>query len=288
MKTSLAHLPQAKQEQILQIMEIIREVATPEKIILFGSYAKGKQVEHRYTGKDGIHYEYISDYDFLVVTQNNTIKEYELEDIINNRTERFEPSINVQIHEIDYVNEGLEFGQYFFTDIVSEGILLYDTGKVQFATPKELTATEEKEKAQRYFDIWFVGGVGFFKSVGFNLQEKEYKIAAFELHQAAESFYYASLLVFTGYKPKTHNLWKLRKQAKVLSEDLFLIFPVETDKFENYLFDLLKRGYIDARYKSEYSITERELRSLIERVKRMKETVERICKEKISSIETIV
>lgn len=284
MKTSLSHLPQTNQEQILQIVDIIKEVAAPEKIILFGSYAKGKQVEHRYTGKDGIHYEYISDYDFLVVTRNNTIKEYELEDIINNRTERFEPSINVQIHEIDYVNEGLEFGQYFFTDIVKEGILLYDTGKVHFAAPKELTPTEEKEKAQRYFDIWFFGGIEFLKVSAFCLKEGSFKVGAFNLHQATESFYYSTLLVFTGYKPKTHNLWKLRKQSKDLSEELFLIFLVETDKFENHLFDLLKRGYIDARYKPEYSITERELKSLIERVKKMQEVVDRICKHKIASI----
>lgn len=284
MKTSLTHLPQNKQEQILQITEIIKEVAAPEKVILFGSYAKGKQVEHRYTGKDGIFYEYISDYDFLVVTKNNTIKEYELEDIINNRTKKVEPSINLQIHEIDYINEGLEFGQYFFNDIVSEGILLFDTGRVHFAEPRQLTPEEEKEKAQRYFDIWFPGGVGFLNSVGFNLKEGQYKIAAFELHQATESFYYASLLVFTGYKPKTHNIWKLRKQAKELSEELYLVFPVETDKYENHLFDLLKRSYIDARYKPEYSITEEELKALIERVKKMQETVEKICKNKITSI----
>jgi hypothetical protein len=63
-KTSLSQLPEAIQKEILQIAEIKKDVAKPEKIILFGSYAKGKQVEHRYTGKDGINYEYISDYDF--------------------------------------------------------------------------------------------------------------------------------------------------------------------------------------------------------------------------------
>ena len=80
MKTSLNHLPLSKRNQILEIVEIIKEVVFPEKIIIFGSYAKGKYVEHRYTGKDGIFYEYVSDYDFLVVTLNNTIKDYELED----------------------------------------------------------------------------------------------------------------------------------------------------------------------------------------------------------------
>jgi HEPN domain-containing protein/predicted nucleotidyltransferase len=284
MKTSLNHLPETKQKQILQIVEIIKEVAIPEKIILFGSYAKGKQVEHRYTGKDGAHYEYISDYDFLVVTKNNTVKEYELEDIINNRTDKFEPSINLQIHEIDYINEGLEFGQYFFTDIINEGILLYDTGNVHFADARQLTQEEEQEKSKRFFDTWFRGGVGFLNSVGFNLKEKEYKIAAFELHQATESFYYTTLLVFTGYKPKTHNLWKLRKHAKTLSEELFLVFPIETDKYENHLFDLLKRGYIDARYKHDFTITEKELEAIIARVKKMQEIVEKICNERIRSI----
>ena len=283
MKTTINHLPQSKLKQILQIVEIIKEATHPEKIILFGSYAKGKQVEHRYTGKDGIKYKYISDYDFLVVTKTNNIKEYELEDIINNRIGDFEPSVNIQVHEIDYINEGLEFGQYFFTDIINEGVLLFDTGQVQFAEPRKLTADEETEKAQRFFDIWFPQANEFLKGAGFYLTENSLKAGAFILHQATESLYYTTLLVFTGYKPKTHNLWKLRKHAKTLSEELFLIFPIETDKHENHLFDLLKRGYIDARYKPEYYITVEELASLIERVKEMQKIVERICIEKIKS-----
>jgi HEPN domain-containing protein/predicted nucleotidyltransferase len=287
MKTTLNHLPLSKRSQILEIVDIIKEVVSPEKIILFGSYAKGKYVEHRYTGKDGIFYEYVSDYDFLVVTQNNTIKEYELEDIVNSRTQHFKQPINLQIHEIDYVNEGLEFGQYFFTDIVNEGVLLYDTDLVDFAVPKELTLSEEKEIAQRYFDVWFSGGLALLNSVSFNFQQKQYKLAAFELHQATESFYYTTLLVFTGYKPKTHNLYKLRKQAKHLSEELFLLFPIETNKDEKNLFDLLKRGYIDARYKTDFVITEEELSKLILRINQMKSIVEKISKEKIQSfIET--
>ncbi len=287
MRTSLNHLPQSKRNQILEIVDIIKEVVAPEKIILFGSYAKGRYVEHRYTGKDGILYEYISDFDFLVVTYENTVKDYELEDIINSRTQHFKQPINLQIHEIDYINEGLEFGQYFFTDIVKEGVLLYDTDLVDFAEPKELTSTEEKDIAQRYFDIWFKRGIEFCIDTNNAFTRNSYNKAAFELHQATESFYYASLLVFTGYKPKTHNLLKLRKHAKHISEELFLIFPIETSKEDKSLFDLLKRGYIDARYKDDYVITKNELTILIKRVESMKGIVEKICKEKISSFVSI-
>lgn len=93
MKTSLNFLPKEKRQQILDIVVIIKEVVAPEKIILFGSYAKGKYVQHRYTGKDGILYEYVSDFDFLVVTKNNTVKEYELEDIVNSRTQHFKQPV---------------------------------------------------------------------------------------------------------------------------------------------------------------------------------------------------
>ena len=284
MKTSLSHLPQTKQEQILQIVEIIKEVAAPEKIILFGSYAKGKYVENRYTGKDGILYEYISDYDFLVVTKENNIKDYELEDIINSRTHHFKPPINLQIHEIDYINKGLEFGQYFFTDIVKEGVLLYDTYNVQFAELRELSPKEEKEISQRYFDIWYKRSNEFFIDAKNAFNRDSYSKAVFELHQTTESLYYAILLVFTGYKPKTHNLYKLRKYAKQISEELFLVFPVETDKNEKHLFDLLKSGYIDARYKDDFIITKEETIKLIEQVNRLVTIVEKLCKEKIASI----
>jgi len=39
MKISLSYLPQIKQDQIQQIVAIIKKAANPEKIILFGSYA---------------------------------------------------------------------------------------------------------------------------------------------------------------------------------------------------------------------------------------------------------
>lgn len=283
MKSSLSHLGQIKQEQILQIAEIIKEVASPEKIILFGSYAKGNYVEHCYTGKDGITYEYISDFDFLVVTQQSKIKDYELEDVILNKTQQFKVPINVQIHEIDYINKGLQFGQYFFTDIVKEGILLYDTNMLQFANLTEINTKQLKEISNNYFTIWFNRHNEFFIDARNAYDRKSYTKAAFELHQATESLYYVVLLVFQGYKPKSHNLYKLRKYSKQLSEELYLVFPVENDTMEKKIFDLLKSGYIDARYKEDFHVTKEEIEKIMDRVTIMRNLVEKICNEKISS-----
>lgn len=284
MKTSLSHLPENKQHEIQRIAEIIREVVNPEKIILFGSYAKGGWVEDRYTDKHGTLYEYISDYDFLVVTKDNPEKTYSQESKIMDRVDRYKPPVNLEIHELDYINKGLQEGEYFFVDIISEGTLLFDKSDLQFASPNELTREEKKKKAQRYFDTWFPQANEFIIDCRHAYDRGSLNKAAFELHQAMESLYYATLLVFTDYKPKTHNLWKLRKKAKPYSRELFQVFRAETDKHEEHLFDLLKRGYVDARYRSDYVIQKGEMTALLERVIRIVPLVERICKEKIASV----
>ncbi len=285
MKESLHHLPEQKQFEINRILEVIKEVVNPEMVILFGSYAKGTYVEHRYVSK-GITYEYISDYDFLVVTKDNPEKAYDQESKVVDRTERYKPPVNLEIHEIDYINKGLEWGEYFWIDIVEDGILLYDKGTVQFSEPRELTIVEKKEKAQRYFDTWFPQGNEFLIDANHAAKRGNLKKSTFELHQAAESLYYATLLVFTDYKPKTHNLWKLRRKAKPYSEELFHIFRAETDKQEKTLFELLKQGYVDARYREDFTITAQELNILIERVSAMIPIVENICRMQIATFDS--
>ncbi|KAA9038735.1 HEPN domain-containing protein [Ginsengibacter hankyongi] len=285
MKTSLSHLPQIKQEQILQIVKIIKEVAAPEKVILFGSHATNTWVEHRYF-ENGTDYEYISDYDFLIVTKNSVLKEYDIIDKIVNRSRSlFKTPVNAIIHDVKYVNEGLEIGQYFFTDIINEGVLLSDNETIEFSSPRILSKEEMKSIAQMYYDIWFVDASDFIDGVLLYLDKKKFKKSVFLLHQAAEHFYNTVLLVFTGYKPKTHNLDKLRHYAKQLSQELFTIFPFPIDDSEEiHLFELLKRGYVDARYKNDYSITEEELKKLIDRIYQMQAVVQKICTEYIDTL----
>ena len=91
------------------------------------------------------------------------------------------------------------------------------------------------------------------------------------------------ILVYTGYKPKTHNLGKLLKMSREFSPELSTIFP-NSDRSEVHLFTLLKKAYVDARYNDKYVITEDELNTLIERVKKLQEIAEKVCKDKIASI----
>lgn len=148
-----------------------------------------------------------------------------------------------------------------------------------------LSPQQEQKKAQAYFDILYPQGHAFLKGALFHLSEKDLRVAAFSLHQAVECFYNTVLLVFTGNKPNTHNLPKLRDYSKHISSDLYSVFePSTSNEQENNLFDLLERGYTDARYQLDYEITANALTALIEKVINMQAIVGLLCKEKIEQL----
>ena len=180
MNASLEHLPEHKQKQLREIAGVIVKAVDPEKVILFGSHATGRWVEHRYT-EGGITYEYISDYDILVITKSGeSRKDYEVQDLIENRC-FYRTPVTVITHDIDFVNKMLSEGQYFFTDIEKEDILLYDAGTTPLAECKPLSQAEAKAIVQNYFDQRLSPAKRFFKGAGFYLQEKEYKLLAVKL-----------------------------------------------------------------------------------------------------------
>ncbi|MHC5053319.1 MAG: HEPN domain-containing protein [Planctomycetota bacterium] len=290
MKTDLSHLPEGKRLDIEAVAEAIRAEPgiDPEMIILFGSYARGDWVED-YTYDGPIMYSYISDYDILVVVRNlrfgtRSGKWGDIERKIARLVPLHGPSVNLIIHDIEYLNARLGEGRYFFKDIKEEGVLLYDTGRFQLAEPRELTDAELKKLAEEDYDHWFPSGNDFL-TVGFKsyLREGSLNLAAFELHQATECLYAAFLLVYTGYKPKFHDIEKLGKLAAAEMHEMLRIFPLGTDE-EKRRFELLRRAYVDARYDKKYAITHEELEWLAGRVRELRSLTESACRKKIEGL----
>ena len=146
------------------------------------------------------------------------------------------------VEPIKYLNQQLEKSQYFFSDIKKEGILLYDSGEFTLAEPKDLNSEERRQIAKDDFDQWFPRAIGFIKATNYMLQDNYLNLAAFQLHQATESFYSAILLVFTGYKPRLHDIEKLGSLASNYNNELLKIFPRDTKEQEER-FILLKLAY---------------------------------------------
>ena len=265
------------------------EVANPEKVILFGSYAKGKWVDD-VTVEDGVTFVYRSDFDFLVVTKDNSTKEYEVKSKIENQAKSSVIGIvSPLVHSIGYINEGLSIGQYFFKEIIEEGILLYDTQAFNFVKPKKLSALQLKSRAQSYYDIWFPMASDFLADAPNAIERKSFRTCNFYLHQCTEHLFASVLLVFKGYKPKSHNLQNLREYSKYLSDDLFDLFYSESEENnESRVFRNLKKGYIDARYKLDFQITESQALEMFEVVSKMKHLVEGLCVGELNRLSSFI
>lgn len=285
MKRSLSHLPKYKREELKEITSIIKENADVEMIILFGSYARGTWVEDIY--KEGhITYEYKSDYDILVVAKEyGLVRKLGLWDKIENiirRRSSIRTHVALIVHDIKEVNKALSRGQYFFTDIKKEGVLLYDSKQFELAQARKLSPEERQQTAKEDFKYWFKSASEFLAGFEFYFKRRSYRNAAFLLHQATERSYTTTLLVFTHYKPKEHDLKILGQRVSNLDPRFLPVFPRTTPE-EKRLFELLQKGYIDARYKPEYKINRKELEYLAARVKKLQRLTKEICKEKIES-----
>ncbi len=285
MKKSLSHLPQRKRGELARILSIIRQtVPQAEMIILFGSYARGDAVED--VTKDGhTTYEYSSDFDILVIVKSQSLADnldlwYQLEDEAGKLP--VQTPVKIIAHNINFVNGKLKKGQYFFSDIKAEGIILYDSKNCELAEPKELSPKERLAQAKADFKQWFEGANGFYRQFEHAMDDKDYRIAAFDLHQAAEALYGAVLLVYTNYKPKTHDLDTLRRLAANHDPAFFTVFPLRT-KQERDCFDLLRQAYVGARYHDDYKITPQELKYLARCVELLQQQTKVSCEEKMTS-----
>jgi predicted nucleotidyltransferase/HEPN domain-containing protein len=279
MKTSLDHLPEHKREQLTAIAALVQAAAPVEMIILFGSYARGDWVE------DPVH-GYFSDFDLMIIVEAAQLAEDEALWAKVEREARVigrRVPVTLFVHDIKQFNHEIRTGQYFYSDVVNDGIVLFDSRRFMLARPKAQTPAERLELGKRNFSYWFQSAGEFWRGAGYYMARGLGPHAAFSLHQAAERYFHAALLVFTGYKPKTHDLEALAGQTAALHPELEGALP-RTAPEDQRLFGLLKRAYIEARYSKSYRITPEELATLRAGVIDLAGRVQRACTEKLGTV----
>lgn len=297
LRTSLDHLPASRQRELAHVTRVLCEefeaahaIGTKDwkkarrifKIVLYGSFARGDWVDDPVGG-------YQSDYDILVVVNDERLTEFEYWSAAEDRlmrdttiTKALSAPVNFIVHSLTDVNAQLEKGRPFFVDIVSQGIALCEAEGFPFAQPRDLPPEEAKAEAQKYFDEWFDSAAGFREQAVFAMQNGRPKIAAFEFHQSVERFYHCALLVLSLYSPKSHRLNFLRSHAEEIAPELIAAWP-RGDRFSRRCFELLKQAYVNARYSPHYEISDEELRWLAERVAELQTLVEAVCERRLDA-----
>jgi len=287
MKNSIDFLPERKQRDLHELAALIRdEVKDVVMIILYGSYAANTYVERDERRDYGVRTIYMSDYDLLVVTKRrlgereSTVEARVRERFAAGKNDENLPRPQIINESISKLNDALTMGRYFYVEIVAKGIMLYDSGECQLATPGELDYAEIKKMAEEYYDDKFSDGLDFFKGANFYYQEENYHMTAFMLHQATESFLKTIPLVYILYGYKEHDLQFLIEKCKPYTLELAKVFPCDTDE-EKRLFDLLRRAYLEARYNDKFVVTKADIDALVPKIELLRDIVEKVCEEQI-------
>lgn len=289
MKNSIDFLPERKQRDLHELAALIRdEVKDVVMIILYGSYAANTYVERDERRDYGVRTIYMSDYDLLVVTKRrlgereSTVEARVRERFAAGKNDENLPRPQIINESISKLNDALTMGRYFYVEIVAKGIMLYDSGECQLATPGELDYAEIKKMAEEYYDDKFSDGLDFFKGANFYYQEENYHMTAFMLHQATESFLKTIPLVYILYGYKEHDLQFLIEKCKPYTLELAKVFPCDTDE-EKRLFDLLRRAYLEARYnKKNFIVTKADIDALVPKIELLRDIVQKVCKERLN------
>lgn len=296
MQNNLDHLPANKQRELERVKAIIfeefedalalakhewKKKGRIEKIILYGSYARGGWVEEPHTTKG-----YRSDFDLLIIVNDKRLTDrvdywLKLDDRLMRELaidKTLHTPVNFIVHTLQEVNDGLAHGRYFFMDVAQDGIALYEADDRVLHKPKPKTPGQALAMAQEYFDEWFPAANKRFDGAKFHISQGNSKDAAFDMHQATERLYHCVLLVCTFYTPHVHNLGFLRTQAERIDLRLVDVWPRQ-DRTDRAKFEKLKEAYVKARYSKHYRITQEELTWLSDRVEELGRVVHTICSE---------
>jgi predicted nucleotidyltransferase/HEPN domain-containing protein len=304
---SLTHLPPARQAELARAKEIILEELTQRineagnarakryrllKLVLFGSFAKGTWFEDSNSGR-------ASDIDLLAIVSHEALTEMsafweEVEDRLFHDP-AIQRDVSIIVHTLQDVNRQLKDGQYFFSEIISQGILLYeDTEPDRNGNPKNMLARPAAPDPQRAYDMASEYHGKWHKKAKFCLSDgrlhtsqdnDENNHAAFNLHQAAESAYRMFLLTVTLYAPGTHHLGKLRNLARTIDERLEEAWGPPQKPYKRY-FELLRRAYVEARYSPAYETTKEILTWQADRIETLITLADTLCLERLDRLKT--
>lgn len=121
------------------------------------------------------------------------------------RDTSIETPVSLIVHSRREVNTYLREGQYFFSDIRKEGIVLYELDDEPLPEPEPLSEEDRLRFAKEHFEQRFAEASAFLGTAEFQRGKSERigdawgNLSAFSLHQSLEQAYSCVLLTLTNY-----------------------------------------------------------------------------------------
>jgi HEPN domain-containing protein len=252
---------------ISQELNKIVSTLLPEKIYLLSVIHQKKEIQSIF--KDDVAEEHIIEaLNILVLTTESEKRSSdELQDIIENR-------LDIRIPTTAFVMQAVQFNGWLKKDhpfalkVALNAKLYFDAGKIPFSVPNAINELAAKEILRGDLEQKIRKAVEFLAGAELFIVRKQFEMAAFNLHHAAEQVYTGIIRFNTGFLVQTHNLDKLYRYSKYLLPGLKEIFPRGAEN-EKRLFQYLQKVYLGSRYNVDFSVKYEMVLLLFERVNKL-------------------
>ena len=242
-------------EEQSQLLQIILEAVPAQQVYLLGSTLLQRRTETVFmpeapSCRRAGHY-------YLLVLVKEEVNCAEMQDKLENTCRRLIP-VTILVMNSDSFIAWLLAGHAFAHTVQQRAVLLHGEAIVdpnlQAIEAPVPYAAKQKWQDQEKVKAFFAGAELF-------IIRKEYKMAAFMLHQCAEQALLTLFKKGSGLHVNTHNLDKLVRYCTMVNYTISDILPRNNEQQER-LFQLLQRAYIDTRYKNDYNITLADLEAI--------------------------
>lgn len=287
MKKDINFLNIEKQNELFLLTEIIKNCwdksLCVEQIIVFWKYISENESIPNFVQEWEQRIRYSEQLDILVITKKpSPEKNMKLLREITwkiKSVKEISSFVNILVEDIYSFRQWIKEWQYFYLEILTSWILLYDTGKYKIKTNPDLTKEDIYTIKKEDFFAWSEIAEEFFIDYQNAFQRKSFQMAIFYLHQCVELSMTCYLIVKTWYKPKTHDLEILYSYLKTHSQKFNDFFDLSLD--DNY-FQLLRWAYINSRYNKKYQVKREELEFIESKVIFLKECVKKLCLQELT------
>lgn len=174
--------------------------------------------------------------------------------------------------DFEQFNNWLLEGHPFACQVTAKALVLFEDISIQLADASIVDCEAVKKAKETAYSQGLNKVKEFLAGADLYRIREQNKMAAFMLHQAAESALLTILKISLGLTVNSHNLDKLSRYCSLATNSVADIFKRDSEN-EKRLFQLLQRAYIETRYREDYYINTPDLLNITGKIRLLQEVL---------------
>jgi HEPN domain-containing protein len=191
--------------------------------------------------------------------------------------------VHAIVHKTGSARNALTEGNLFWSVITQGGFIVYQAPDLGLPSGNAISTEQLIANAEANWERWGKQGSDFLKGAAFFSDDRNFRLAAFHLHQSVESVLIAVIQAVTGYHVVMHNLSRLLRLSKLVTDELSDVFKNKATE-DIQLFALLQNAYSQSRYSRDFNPDEEQLKLLFKKVTHINQVAENICSQYVADV----